>query len=98
MKTHCICLNYFLNSQQWMTFKKFQQSKKLITLLNQDGEKEEGYSYSPCDSKETIDHHWISKFEGKFFLILGNSDYLDADLPKLEKMLFEFIYGAIESK
>ena len=30
-----------------------------------------------------------------YHLILCNADYLDSDLAKLEKMLYEFIYGSL---
>jgi len=86
-----------------MNFKQFQKTKQFKTLINYDNEEVQGYSYATINypiyegetnpSKFCEEHHWIAKINDKYHLILCNADFLDADLPKLEKMLFEFIYG-----
>ena len=96
-----------------MTLEEFIKSKKFLTLKNYDEEKVEGYSYatdtypapehgenkfSRSHSDYCEEHNWISKDKyDKWHLILCNADYLDSDLAKLEKMLYEFIYGSLGS-
>lgn len=93
-----------------MTLKEFIASRKFLALKNYDEEKVEGYSYVtdtyplPEDGANKFtrshsdyceEHHWITKVDGtKYHLILCNADYLDTDLAKLEKMLYDFIYGS----
>ena len=93
-----------------MTLDEFIASKKFLTLKNYDEEKVEGYSYATdtyplpehgenkfyrSHSDYCEEHHWITKIDAtQYHLILCNSDYLETDLEKLEKMLYEFIYGS----
>tara|TARA_Y100000296_G_scaffold70409_1_gene85071 strand:- start:449 stop:721 length:273 start_codon:yes stop_codon:yes gene_type:complete len=83
-----------------MTFKEFQQSKQFLQLQNYDDEKVEGYSYATFDfagSEFCEEHYWIERVnDTQYHLILCNADFLDSDLAKLEKMLYEFIYGEIK--
>lgn len=86
-----------------MSFKEFQQAKMFLTLSNYDNESVQGYSYyegwndiKTTPSKYCEEHHWISKIGEEYHLILCNADFLDSDLEKLEKMLYEFIY--VDSK
>ena len=81
-----------------MTFKEFQQSKQFLQLQNYDGEKVRRYSYptliGPHNSEFCEEHYWIERVnDTQYHLILCNADFLDTDLAKLEKMLYEFIYG-----
>ena len=89
-----------------MTLKQFRQTRQFKTLINYDNEEVQGYSYyndfyppnegDKNPSKFCEEHHWISKINDKYHLILCNEDWLTSDLPKLEKMLFEFMYGEME--
>ena len=89
-----------MRKKKEIIFKEFQQSRKFLNLVNYDEESVQGYSYnnSPCTLKYCEEHYWISKIGKEYHLILCNADYLDADLSKLEEMLFEFIYGELKGE
>ena len=98
-------LDEFIASKKFLTLKNYDEetvqgySYDQGNYTNPEGTKlaKEGWS------KYHEEHYWITKIDKKglkgidgtqYHLILCNSDYLDTDLEKLEKMLYEFIYGS----
>jgi hypothetical protein len=86
-----------------MTFEQFQATRKASSDLSKDAPDytydvdaaHTGFVYSGGLCIENVLAHWPQKTRdaGKYYLVLGNEEFISDDLASLEIKLFDYAVG-----